>query len=138
MVIAEGRKQPSAEDRIRLPEVTAEGILWSPSHRRGGPTSDGRGEYEERPSAPPDQGRVNDENVMRAYLGESTGDRLYGWPSLPRHSSRSFNKILKQRAKDARCLSGSHGVGEILPGRRCDRTDAHWRRPCSPRMKDKG
>ena len=31
--------QPSAEDRIRLPEATAEGILWSPSHRRGGPTS---------------------------------------------------------------------------------------------------
>jgi len=29
--------QPSAEDRIRLPEATAEGILWSPLHRRGVP-----------------------------------------------------------------------------------------------------
>ena len=70
MVIAEGRKQPSAEDRICVPEATAEGYSGPRHIVKVGQRPDGAGGYEEWPGAPPpNQGQGNDENIS-----ESTTD----------------------------------------------------------------
>jgi hypothetical protein len=69
MVIAEGRSN-------RPPKIEFAYLKLLPREYSGprhivavGQRPDGRGEYEERPGAPPpNQGRVNDENVMRVYL----------------------------------------------------------------------
>ena len=68
MVIAEERKQPSAEGEFAYLKVVRLGSTLVPHIVAVGQRSDGRGEFEERRGAPPpNQGRVNDENVMRVY-----------------------------------------------------------------------
>ena len=76
MVIAEGRKQPSAEDRIRLPKLLPREYSGPRHIVAVGQRPDGQGEYEERPGAPPpNQGRGNDETLWSLVGSERASYR---------------------------------------------------------------